>query len=325
MILTVTLNPSLDRTIDVDRIRIGAVHRGLRSRLDPGGKGVNVTRALRANGHRSLAVVPLGGPEGDQLARLLAAERVDVVRVPVEHPTRSNVAVAEADGNVTKFNEPGAPLAPDELRTVLGHVVEHSAAGDWVVLCGSLPPGVPVEQYAAMVTWLRERGRRVAVDTSGEALRLAVQAGPDLVKPNRHELGEVVGRELGTVAEVLDAAHQVHAAGVDHVVVSLGADGALLVGGGGPDLAGTSTVTDAVSSVGAGDAFLAGYLAALTLPDHPAADPDQARERAFRTALAWGAAAVRLPGSRMPGPADIDLAVADVLTSPDPQTPLASA
>src|SRR5690606_35624306 len=135
---------------------------------------------------------------------------------------------------------------------ILGHVLEHSAPGDWVVLCGSLPPAVPADQYAVMVSMLRSRGRPVAVDTSGEALRLAVAAGPDLVKPNRHELGEVVGGELATVADVLAAAHEVHRSGVGQVLVSLGADGALLVGGtpAGPDLVGTSWVADACSSVG---------------------------------------------------------------------------
>ncbi len=332
MILTVTLNPSLDRTIEVESLVPGAVNRALRTRLDPGGKGVNVTRALLANGHASRAVVPLGGPDGAELAVLLEAEEVDVTAVPVAGSTRSNVTVAEADGTVTKLNEPGASLSEAELVTILGHVLEHSSAGDWVVLCGSLPPGVDDGEYAAMTKLLQSSGRRVAVDTSGPALHHAVAVGPDLVKPNREELAEVVGRELGSVAEVLEAAHELRGRGVGHVLVSLGGDGAVLVGGegaddgghGASDLVGTSTVENPRSTVGAGDAFLAGYLSAI---ESSGATPpgDAGRSRALLTALAWGAAAVRLPGSVMPAPSDIDLSAAQILTSPDPHSPLAPA
>lgn len=325
MILTVTLNPSLDRTIEVASLEPGAVNRALRTRLDPGGKGVNVTRALLANGHDSRAVVPLGGPDGAQLLALLEAERVLVSSVPVAGHTRSNVTVAEPDGSVTKLNEPGASLTPAELETLTGLVLELSAPGDWVVLCGSLPPGVDEGEYAAMTRLLRGSGRRVAVDTSGPALRHAVEARPELVKPNREELTEVVGRELSCLADVLAAAHEIHERGVEHVLVSLGADGAALVGPGeGPDLVGTSFVADPRSTVGAGDAFLAGYLSALSTPADPSPGAD-GRALTLRTALAWGAAAVRLPGSVMPTPTDIDLSAAEILTAPDLQHPLAPA
>lgn len=334
MILTVTLNPSLDRTVEVDALVPGAVHRALRSRVDPGGKGVNVTRALLANGVRSCAVVPLGGPDGAELAAMLAEASVDVVTVPVAGATRSNITIAESDGTVTKFNEPGAALSEQDLTTVVDHVLEHSQPGDWVVLCGSLPPGVDDDQYATMTTLLRERGRRVAVDTSGAALHHAVAAAPDLIKPNRVELAEVVGRDLDSVADILAAAHELHARGVGHVLVSLGGDGAVLVGGaddgaGEPhdvaDLVGASTVATIRSTVGAGDAFLAGYLAALTdaaLTDgaRPAtARPADVgpRARALLGALAWGAAAVSLPGSVMPSPDDIDPGAARIITRPD--------
>ncbi|MDQ2623526.1 MAG: 1-phosphofructokinase family hexose kinase, partial [Actinomycetota bacterium] len=297
MILTVTLNPSLDRTIEVDSLVPGVVNRALRTRLDPGGKGVNVTRALLANGHASRAVVPLGGPDGAELESLLAIEEVDFTAVRVAGSTRSNVTVAEAGGAVTKLNEPGANLTQAELATIVGHVLEQSLPGDWVVLCGSLPPGVDDGEYAAVTQLLRSSGRRVAVDTSGPALRRAVAVGPDLVKPNREELAEVVGRELDSIAAVLAAAHELHDRGVGHVLVSLGGDGAVLVGGdadGGalphPDLVGSSHVADPRSTVGAGDAFLAGYLSALTNPAESLPGTG-GRARALLTALAWGAAA----------------------------------
>lgn len=334
MILTVTLNPSLDRTVEVDALVPGAVHRALRSRVDPGGKGVNVTRALLANGVRSCAVVPLGGPDGAELAAMLAEASVDVVTVPVAGATRSNITIAEGDGTVTKFNEPGAALSGQDLATVVDHVLDSSQRGDWVVLCGSLPPEVDDDQYATMITLLRERGRRVAVDTSGAALRHAITAAPDLIKPNRVELAEVVGRDLDSVADILAAAHELHARGVGHVLVSLGGDGAVLVGGaddgaGEPhdveDLVGASVVATIRSTVGAGDAFLAGYLAALTdaaLTDGAGPADQGPRARPLLSALAWGAAAVSLPGSVMPSPGDIDPSAARIITRPDLHAPL---
>jgi len=303
MIVTITLNPSLDRTVEVDRLVRGQVIRARRTHLDPGGKGVNVTRALLANGVPSRAVVPVAGVEGQQLVELLAAEHVDAVIVPVSGRTRSNITVAEHDGAVTKLNEPGAALTPAELELVVVRALAEAPRGGWVVLCGSLPPGAPTDHYARMATRFAQAGHRVAVDTSGPGLRAAVEAGPDLVKPNAEELAEVVGRPLRSRAEVVEAAHELRGQGARRVLVSLGAAGAVLVDDEGVTV-GASYAPEPRSSVGAGDAFLAGFLAA----EHTARGCDEASSgrAALAQALAWGAAAVQLPGSRMPCPADID-------------------
>ncbi|MDT0166110.1 1-phosphofructokinase [Actinotalea sp. AC32] len=299
MIVTVTLNPSLDRTVEVDALVRGAVLRARGTHLHPGGKGVNVTRALLANGVPSRAVLPVGGPTGAELVDLLRGDGVDHVVVPVRGRTRSNVAVAEPDGTVTKLNEPGPELDRAALDEVLATALRSSGPGDWVVLCGSLPPGAPDTHYADLVRDLAAAGRRVAVDTSGPALVHAVAAGPDLVKPNLDELSVAVCRTLESRADAVDAAHELTAAGAARVLVSLGADGGLLVDDDAV-LVGRCVPVDARSTVGAGDAFLAGYLAATTAHDVGAG-------AALRTALAWGAAAVRLPGSQMPGSADVRL------------------
>jgi 1-phosphofructokinase len=315
MIVTVTLNPSLDRTVELDHLVRGQVLRAGGTHLDPGGKGVNVTRALLANGVPSRAVLPVAGGDGQQLVELLEAEGVTTELVHVSGRTRSNIAIAEADGTVTKVNEPGTALTPEELEQVLGHALHPATPGDWVVLCGSLPPQAPADTYARMVQRLRAAGLRVAVDSSGPPLAHALAAGPDLIKPNASELAEVTGRALACRADVVEAARDLHACGVGRVLVSLGADGALLVDG--PHLvSGRSPVDDPRSTVGAGDALLAGFLSA-TLAAAPL-------EAALAAGLAWGSAAVRLPGSRMPRPADVAAATVEIDTHPDDPARLAA-
>jgi 1-phosphofructokinase len=308
MIVTVTLNPSLDRTIEVDRLAGGRVQRVTAARLDPGGKGVNVARALLANGVPTCAVVPIAGVEGDQLVGLLAHEGVDVAVVPVLGHTRSNITIAEADGTVTKLNEPGASLCADDLEALAGKVLAAAAPGSWVVLCGSLPPGLRAEAYATLTRRFVAAGLRVVVDTSGPAFRAAVAVGPDLVKPNVDELAEAVGHRLRSRSAVVAAARELQDLGAQTVLVSLGAAGAILVDE--AVVVGESPVDEPRSTVGAGDAFLAGFLAGQYLGAN--------RREAFAEALAWGAAAVRLPGSRMPGPADIDRSVVHILSDPVP-------
>ncbi|GAA3940198.1 1-phosphofructokinase [Actinomadura viridis] len=305
MIVTVTLNPSLDRTMEVDVLARGQVIRARSARLDPGGKGVNVTRALLAGRVPSVAVVPVGGPEGDRLRQLLLAEGLTVRAVPVAGHTRSNVTVAEPGGVATKLNEPGARLSHGELAEVARVVAAESAGAGWVAGCGSLPPGVPDDIYAQLCRRLAPAGIRVAVDSSGPALLAALAAGPDLVKPNREELAEAVGSPVGRLADVVAAARQLRARGARSVLVSLGADGAVLVDDDGV-IAGDAPVENPKSTVGAGDALLAGFLAA------GARGP-----RALAEALAWGAAAVRLPASRMPRRPDIRRDIVRIHARPD--------
>ncbi|QSB13226.1 1-phosphofructokinase [Natronosporangium hydrolyticum] len=293
MILTLTLNPSLDRTVEIGELERGEVIRAARNRVDPGGKGVNVSRALLANGHASRAVLPCGGDEGQHLVRLLHDEGVDLLAVPIAGHTRSNISLVEPDGTVTKINETGPELSPAEFVAVTNELLAAAAGADWVVACGSLPPGLPQAAFPHLCRSLVDGGVRVAVDTSGPGLRAAADAGVALVKPNREELAEVVGAALPTIPDVVAAAQQLRSWGAGAVLASLGADGAILIDDDGITR-GDAPVPRPRSAVGAGDALLAGFLAA------GARGPD-----ALAEALAWGAAAVSLPGSRMPGPADL--------------------
>jgi 1-phosphofructokinase len=295
VIVTLTANPSLDRTLEVDALERGAVLRATAARLHPGGKGVNVARALVANGVSARAVLPSGGHEGNQLLELLTGLGVEVLPVPIGQPVRENVSVVEPDGTVTKLNAPGPRLSGNEVAALVEATVAASRGAEWVVLCGTLPPGAPDDLYATLVAQLHSVGVRVAIDSSGAALASSVGVGPDLVKPNTEELAEAVAHPIETLHQVVDSARELLARGVGQVLVSLGREGAVAVSDAVAARAWTRPVVPR-STVGAGDAALAGFLAA-----------GGEGGEALRAAVAWGAAAVRLPGTAMPGPADIDL------------------
>ena len=307
MIVTLTPNPSVDRTVEVDALVRGAVLRATGSRIDPGGKGVNVSRALAAHGVPTCAVLPCGGAEGAQLAALLTVAGVDVRTVPITGSVRANVSVVEPDGTVTKLNEPGPTLTAGEITAVIEATIKAAEGSAWVVLSGSLPPGCPDDLYA---TLLRALPGPTVVDSSGASLQAALPAGPDLIKPNREELAEAAGQSVDTVGQAVTAARSLIARGARAVLASLGADGAVLVEASGAWY-GQAPVAAPVSSVGAGDATLAGFLAG---GGHGPA--------ALREALAFGAAAVRLPGSRMPGPLDLDRSTVLIFDSVPHDQPL---
>jgi 1-phosphofructokinase len=286
MIVTLTPNPSLDRALDVDRLVLGEVNRAAAVHVHPGGKGINVSRALVAQGIASLAVLPVGGAPGEQLVTLLTEQGVRTVPVPVVGPTRTNITVVENAGVTTKINAPGTPLGLEEIDALLAAVEEQLAGGPrWLVAAGSLPPGTG-DAFFVRVAGLADRyGVPLALDTSGVPL-------------------------VRAVGDVVEAAREVIAAGNGDVLVSLGAHGALLVTVAGTWWAGGSPL-EAVSTVGAGDTTLAGYLGATGSP----------AER-LRTAVAWGRAAVQLPGSAVPSPADIDAGTVRVIDTPDPRLTL---
>lgn len=294
MILTVTPNPSLDRTFELPGLRRGAVLRATADRVEAGGKGVNVSRAAAAAGHRTVAVLPLGGPEGTLLARLLEEGGIEARGVPLAGRTRVNVTLVEPDGTLTKVNAAGPQLTPAEAEALLETARGAAAEADWIACCGSLPRGLAPAWYAELVTRVHRAGARIALDTSGEALTAALRERPDVVKPNAHELADAVGRPLATVGDAVKAAEELRDRGAGAVLASLGADGQLLVDGTGTHF-GHAAVAAVRSNVGAGDASLAGFLAG-----------GGAGRAALAAAVAHGAAAVQLPGSAMPAPDDLD-------------------
>ncbi|HZX38007.1 MAG TPA: 1-phosphofructokinase [Streptomyces sp.] len=303
MILTVTPNPSLDRTYEVPSLDRGEVIRATGERMDPGGKGVNVSRAVAAAGQRTLAVLPLGGAPGALVADLLDAQGIEVAPVPIAGASRSNIAVAEPDGTLTKINAPGPELSAAEAELLLETVRGQSGSASWIACCGSLPRGLEPSWYAKLVGRAHAAGARIALDTSGPALLAALRERPDVVKPNAEELAEAVGRPLATVGDAVKAAEELRELGAGAVLASLGADGQLLVNGTGVWY-GTARVDAVRSNVGAGDSSLAGFLIA-----------EGQGPGALASAVAHGAAAVQLPGSVMPTPANLDPAAVTVTST----------
>ena len=294
MITTVTPNPSLDRTLHLPRFVAGHVNRATATMLEPSGKGVNVALALHGVGVPVRAVLPVGGSVGREITLLLDDLGLDHVDVPIADALRSNISLVEADGRTSKVNEPGPQLSEAEVDALYAMTLAHSDTGDWVVWAGSLPGGFTPQRFADAVAATRAAGRLVALDCSGPALEhVLAQEGlrlPHLVKPNAEELAEVTGRSLSTLGDVADAAQMLLARGVRTVLVSLGRDGALLVDADLPQpLHGTAAVRRVVNTVGAGDAFLAGWIAAVQ-GRAPSAD-------ALANALRFGATAVEHEGT----------------------------
>jgi 1-phosphofructokinase len=289
MILTLTANPSVDRTMFIDTLSRGMVIRSRRSRSEPSGKGVNVALALRRHGCPVAAVLPVGGPVGAVLSQMLDGAQLDTRKVLIAGDIRSNVTLAEPDGTITKVNAPGPALTAAEVRSLVDTVGRNLDGVTWLACCGSLPEGAPLDLYARLAELGRAHAVRVAVDSSGEALRRSLVGRPDVIKPNSHELAELVGRPLRHVGDVVDAAEEVRRRGAGSVLVSLGADGAVLVDSSGATHA-EAHVDKVASAVGAGDAALAGYLS-----EGGAGIP------ALRTAVSWGAAAVQHEGTLFDG------------------------
>ena len=229
MIVTVTFNPSLDRTMAFQTLVRGEVLRADSTLEDPGGKGVNVTRFLTAHGTDSIAVLPAGGPMGHALISALDEAGIPHRAIPIAGRTRANVAVVEPDGTTTKLNEAGPVLSAAELDALVAAVAELATQGGWVVVAGSLPTGQSTDVVLRVAEVARAAGSKFGLDISGQALADGLAAKPDLIKPNEEELGEILGRELTTQAEVLAGCDEARARGAGAVICSLGSKGAVLV------------------------------------------------------------------------------------------------
>ncbi|MFZ2174446.1 MAG: 1-phosphofructokinase family hexose kinase [Rhodococcus sp. (in: high G+C Gram-positive bacteria)] len=297
-IVTVTMNPAVDITLSAERVtptskvRCGPPHR------DPGGGGLNVARVLRVLGESVTALFPSGGHNGRALEDLVASEGVKVRSFTIAGSTRESFTVdEESTGLQYRFVLPGPPVAPVEQQTCLRLLREVGAGADFVVASGSLPPGVPSDYYQSIADVVAGLGARLVVDTSGEALR-HLHHGAYLLKMSGRELRERIGRDLTTLDEQSAAAGELVSAGVCEVaVVSLGADGALLVTAEGPRYF-PSVEVPVVSGVGAGDSMVAGITAALRR--------GWSLDEVVRYGVAAGSAMLLTPGTQLCSAADVE-------------------
>ncbi|MFN3298641.1 MAG: 1-phosphofructokinase family hexose kinase [Sediminibacterium sp.] len=263
-IVTITLNPALDKSISVPELIPEKKLRALSAKVEPGGGGINISRALKKLGVASEAIILSGGYTGKTLEALLSKEQVAFTAIETEGDTRENFVVFDEDKKLQyRFGMPGEPVSDHELGLLL-QAIGHCKHVDYIVVSGSLPPGTSTIVFHEIAIIAQQLNAKLIVDTSGDGLKAAVKEGLYLIKPNLRELASLVGKEWIDMADVIVTARQVIAAGsCKAMAVSMGADGAMLI-----------TATEhfhtvapkapVLSTVGAGDSMVAGMLAALT-------------------------------------------------------------
>jgi 1-phosphofructokinase len=295
-VVTLTLNPAIDLTVEVSGFVAGNVHRAKAATANAGGKGVNVAGCLADWGCPVIATGAIGRGNAEVFTQFFATKGIEDRFVRVAGDTRTNIKIADsATGETTDINLPGLVLDERSLVDIQAALVDHVVAGSVVVMAGSLPAGVPDDIYPRLAAPLRTLGARVVLDTSGApldaALAAAADALPHVVKPNRHELEAWAGRPLETIAELIAAARQLIGRGLELVVISMGADGALFVRAN-EALHAKLPPVKAISTVGAGDSMVAGIVSALA--------DDLELAALARRAVAFAAAKLEQIGPHLP-------------------------
>jgi 1-phosphofructokinase family hexose kinase len=307
VIITVTLNAAIDKSLSVPNFRLGRRHRTVEQRTMAGGKGVNVARALKTLGQPVIATGFAGGPTGTRIVDQLTEESIlnDFVRIREE--SRTNTAVYDpTNGEQTEINERGPAVSPKEIELFRDKLLYLARGADIVVIAGSLPRAVDPDVYAGLIRELRKLGVTTIVDTDGEPLRHAVRAEPDVISPNILEAEELVGHEFNDDEDRLIAVGEMVAQGAREAIMTLhdGCVGCVRVDGQPTRYRVTIPVREAVASVGAGDAFLAGYVAARYTGRSPA--------DCLAYGVACGAESTQRLGAGLVDPRDVDRLLGEV-------------
>lgn len=290
MIYTVTLNPALDKTVEIPGMALDTVNRITEMRTDPGGKGINVSKVIAKLGGESCAVGILGGGSGKMLEKLLEGEPFATRFRFVEGQTRTNLKIIDREGHTnTDINEPGLTVTAAELDALLRELLAELRLGDIVVLAGSLPKGAPQDTYRSWTAACKKAGARVFLDADGALLAEGIKAAPYLIKPNDDELSRLAGKKLETLEELTAEGRKLLERGIERVVISLGGRGALYLRKGSTIYAEGLRVPVG-STVGAGDSVVAAlaYAEAQGLSE----------EEAVRLSIAAGAANVMCSGTQ---------------------------
>lgn len=305
-ITTLTLNPALDQAVAIDALLLGCTNRCSLDALDPGGKGINASRVIARQGRPTRALGFIAGPTGALLRSRLDAEHVDHELLEVDGATRINIMIYErGTGRRTRILMPGPIVEPARLADLWAKL-EGVGAASVMIVAGSLPAGLPDTTYRDLVRGLAARGVRTIVDTSGSALLRALEAKPFLIKPNVEEAEEALGRPLPDEASLFGAADELRRRGARYVVISRGPDGAVASG---PDGAWSALPppVDARSSVGSGDAMVAGLAIAF--------NERRSFEDGLRLGTAMGAATAMTPGTHLCEHADVERLAVDVIVT----------
>ena len=291
MIITVTLNPAVDQTLELERLTLGDTNRVRDSRIDPGGKGINVSRVLRELGRESLATGFAPGSLGRFVEHSLLEQGILCDFVHTRGQTRTNLTVVDDSVHeTTLLSYRGPELDPRHVQTLETRLRRFISSGDWLVVAGSIPPPLEPWVCARLLELARLRGAHTVLDADADVLTAGLSARPDIVKSNHHEAERLLGRTLDTDELLFGAAEEMRSEGAGTAVITAGARGAVAVGHEGAWRA-WAPPTVVVSAVGAGDALLAGMLYRL--------EAGAAMDESLRWGTAAGAAACLSPGTQL--------------------------
>lgn len=292
MIVTVTMNPAIDKTVDVETFFHGGLNRVKHIIMDAGGKGINVSKTIKALGGDSIATGFLGGNNGDSIEKMLKGDKVNTEFVLVSGETRINTKIVEADGTVTELNEAGPEISEREISKLEEQLMKYAKEGTWFVLSGSIPAGVPKSIYGDIINKVHKKGAKVFLDADGELFTQSLEAKPDIIKPNRDELEKYIGADHSlTEEELLYVGEKLLEQGIGTVIISLGQEGALFLTK--EQCIKCPAISVAVhSTVGAGDALVAAFAYGM--------DKGLDFETCAKLGIATSAGAVSTEGTKPP-------------------------
>ena len=288
MIITLTVNPAIDRNVSVDKLVFDDRAYILSTRESAGGRGINASCVLHSFGAQTLAIAVCGGRAGKRLEEFIQKCTFPSELVRVRNEIRTNMTLADKQGLAIKLNELGPALSAAEIGRLERATIAHLEKASWLLLCGSLPPGVPNDFYARLVAAAKKAGVRTLVDADGEPLEAAIEAGPTVVTPNQPEAERLLSRALITRSQFQEAAERIHAMGAESVVLSLGARGAVGLAKEGTLYEAVPPRVEALCPIGAGDALAAAFAWAM--------ESNSGFPEALRWGVAAGTASARLPG-----------------------------
>lgn len=292
MIVTVTMNPAIDKTIEIDRLNRGNLNRIEKIEYDAGGKGINVSKTIHELGGESIATGFLGGNAGRVIEEILDSRGIKHDFVWVDGETRTNTKVCEQDGTVTELNEKGPEITPEQLTNLLEKLDDLADDNVLFILAGSIPGNMEKDIYARIIERVHKKGAKVLLDADGELFRKGLEQKPDMIKPNQWEIEELQGFSHGVSdKKLINVAEKMQTEGIDTVVISLGKNGALFVCGS-YVAKGMPLKVDVHSTVGAGDAMVAAMAYSFEKKMEP-------RETA-RLCMAVSAGAVMTVGTKPP-------------------------
>lgn len=287
MIVTLTINPAIDRNVSADRLVFEDRGYILDTSESAGGRGINASRVIHSFGGKTLAIVPSGGKSGSKFDKLLKAGGFPVETVAIKQELRTNLTISDKHGLTVKLNEVGPAISPKELNLIQEVVAASLSKATWLMICGSIPPGVSPHFYNGLIELARKKKVRTLLDTDGDPLLHGLEAQPTTVTPNQQEAERLLNRALITRTHFMEAAQRIHAMGADSVLLSLGSRGVVAVSSAGMFEAIPPRI-DAVCPIGAGDAMAAAYVWSM--------DKKEDFVEAVKWGVAAGTASARLPG-----------------------------